>query len=376
MPSFSFFLNTKNKIMKSMEQPQSEDKKKFIENEDKLAAIKAKPVEDLTMEEFKALQVAKAENAALVDKAQEEAGAEDAERKIYDEAKAEDAERKMFDEAKAEDAAFEQKKAAESALQLAEDARVKAAEDAEAAAKVLEGIQGAKTETGQLDGVGENPEQTKENSNEDLNRFQKYIDEIMAHPGYEGTRLTFMPEEVKADEAFLLKVAEVNPSAAFSHASKELQHNKKFILKLMKAQPNEKADKVNYHRVDFYDIERKTPELMGDKDLAMAVIQTGSYETIPAKMLNDKDVHEAITQREILKLSKEAQEFARDKKNGYAHIANFKLRDDGQTVGGERWSLSNDAVFVAELKRAVSKYVDVSIRKGELYFSSKDKQAA
>lgn len=67
--------------MKSLEQQSmSEDKKSYIDNEDRLAALKAKPVEDLSMEEFKALKEAKQANEGLEGKAQEEAGAEDAER--------------------------------------------------------------------------------------------------------------------------------------------------------------------------------------------------------------------------------------------------------------------------------------------------------
>jgi len=130
--------------MKNLEQqPMSENKKSYIDNEERMAALKAKPAEDLSMEEFKALKEAKQANEGLVDKAQDEAGVEDAERKAEKEGK-------IYDEAKAEDAAFEQKKAAESALQLAEDTRVKAAEDAEKAKIVLAGLQDTKTEMGSV----------------------------------------------------------------------------------------------------------------------------------------------------------------------------------------------------------------------------------
>ncbi|HEX7586572.1 MAG TPA: hypothetical protein VF390_02985, partial [Patescibacteria group bacterium] len=67
--------------MKNLEQQlMSEDKKSYMDNEDKLAALKAKPAEDLSMEEFKALKEAKQANEGLMDKAQDEAGAEDIER--------------------------------------------------------------------------------------------------------------------------------------------------------------------------------------------------------------------------------------------------------------------------------------------------------
>jgi len=177
--------------------PVSEDRKKYTDNEEKLAALKAKPVEDLSMEEFQALKSLKKENTDLVGKAQEEATAEDAERSMYDEAKAEDAERKVYDEAKAEDVVRTETKLAEEKLRFAQEATAQAEADAKAYAEKLATLQGTKTETGQPDGTGESPEQTSIEA-EKGNRAKHLLGELFKKGETFNPFMGRIPKEIAA----------------------------------------------------------------------------------------------------------------------------------------------------------------------------------
>jgi len=259
--------------MKNLEQqPMSENKKSYIDNEERMAALKAKPAEDLSMEEFKALKEAKQDNEGLVDKAQEEAGVEDAERQSEKEGK-------IYDEAKAEDTAHEQAKAAEEKLRLAEDARVKATEDAEAAAKVLEGIQ---------DGV-KSTEQTETPKIENSKISQKDLSESKKIDAVElNNKIVRMRDEKAKAEALAKMTPEEISAVAKNIAESKWENTLDFLNNFRNkteiiAQP-EIADKLkkalSSGKVHLYDVDRilslpGTKEIFNDPE-----VQKGVKESI------------------------------------------------------------------------------------------------
>ncbi|MFH0969369.1 MAG: hypothetical protein V1804_02580 [Patescibacteria group bacterium] len=363
------------------EQPTSPNRERFDKNEESAEDVKKQLQEamaagdaDKIIELGGQMKTLKGKKEQFGGEDKEEANVEDAERKVYDEAKAEDNERTMYDEAKKEDVA-------RGKVKLTEAAEIQAKEDAIKAEEVLKKIQGTSGKNVKQEDNPEIPikkESVAEKNQEAFSpEVQKYIDSMPVESGtYMSNYLQFdVPKELMGNEKFLLKVAEVNPAAAYQGALEELKHNKEFIIKLMKSQPRAETDKVNYHRIDFYEIERETPELLYDKDAAMALIERnddhrGRLGSMRVEMLKDKDIYEAVVQEGISELVEQAEEFAKRKSGGYAMVPDFKVRD-GSTSGGERWSLMNDKNFMEKAANAVSGIVKVSMRNKEMYFEPK-----
>lgn len=323
-----------------------------------------------------------------------------------DEATAENADRDMAKErdgaqgeANEMNQAFDESKAAEAAAKekarIAEEDRLSAEADAAAAAKLVEQIKGGNVgveaqlietvkvsegKQGEIELTAEQQPVVVQEQQSNPENVQQYLDEIAVAGDYVGTRLHFMPESVKANEAFMLKVAEYNPAEALSHASPELRGNKDFIRKLMQIQPGEEmSEPWNFHKVDFYGIDSYAPEFSKDKDFAMELIDDDRYDTVPAQLLEDEKIAGIIKQKELQKIIAKAQEHVQ-KKSGtsYIRVADFKVRDNGQTLGGDRWSLLNDDAFATEVKKALKPYGEVEIMKtkwqgdrGDLKFTPK-----
>lgn len=278
-------------------------------------------------------------------------------------------------EAEAAQRAAEEQEAAESAARAEQtrlDAEQVTADKAAADALAEKLTSGAALEGGavaEMAGVADNKVPMAETVEaieekpinvENTNDFQQYLDEIASHQDYVGTRLAYMPESLKANESFMLKVAEYNPAEALSHASPELKGSKEFVMKLMKMQPSSDS---NFQKVDFYVIERESPELSRDKDLAMELIDNNRYDTVPAQLLSDPEVFGLIKQKELQRIVTEAQGYVQRKQGGRMKGVDFKVRDNGQTLGGDRWSLLNDDAFAGEVKKALEPYGNVVIEK-------------
>lgn len=302
---------------------------------------------------------------------------------VIDEAKNEDAARTAAKEKLEQDAMIDQQNSEAKAAELLEKLKGK---NTETAVENEESVAAANVEqkADEIPAAG-NAEQSEPMINERDQKavenfppeIQKYIDAMPVESTmYTGNYLSKIPQELMDNDKFLLKVAETNPASVYSHCSDRLKHDKQFIKKLIEAQPRPDTDKVNFNGVDFYEIEREAPELLYDKDLAMALIKRqgrleGRFGSMRSEMLKDKDIYEAVVEESIKGLVKEANEVAEEKSGRFARIPDFKLRD-GYTIGGDRFSMKNDKDFMEKVKNSVSDIVDVSIDdRGNMRFEPK-----
>ncbi len=390
-------------MTKSEGQPTSANRDRISGNEESAENTKKQLADALVAEDYAKvaelggkMKSLKGQKEEFMDKDYEEALAENTERKDYDEAKNEDTEREQVKaKEKAEASGNLKKQIAEA---MATENYAKVAElggqmkelmaepkekkvDAMQTKKELEELSRKNREDSDKKAEEISKKLKEKMGDESLQRpevagktreVQQYIDKMPVKDGmYMGNFLSGCPKELMGNEQFLLKVAEVNPAAAYDHATGDLKKNKEFILKLIKSQPRPETDKVNYHRVDFYSIEKTAPDLLKDKDLAKAVAENGGYGSMRADVLQDKEIYEVVAQMEMDKIIENAKNVAKRNSGGYVNIATFKAGEDG-TLGGVRAKVfENDKVFMDSVKKAVGEYVDVSVRNGQLYFEPK-----
>ncbi len=283
------------------EQPTSANRDRISENEENSENIKNQIAEatasgdmDRVIElagQAKSLQGQKEE---FINKDEEEAYSENAERDMMEEAKNEDAERTKAKE----DAAARAKEL--------EDMKLKdETESAAKAAEILSKINGGVVENNDVKDKKE-PVADEKGMDELL---KEYI--FNGKAGYLKYKLESVPENIKADIKFMTEVLKITKESlvVFSAAGENLKNDKEFVLFAMS------FDDVNSHSDMIY--EKLSPELKNDKEVVLSALKSHtsldeipqifkdketvlfafqndthnrSVKTIPSELVNDKEV--------------------------------------------------------------------------------------